>query len=146
MSTKEISIGDVLARSSDFEQELDTETMTLSMGPSHPSPRSPSRLAQRPPSGYEQYDFDIPVGPYFAEDAKKIFPPTKEKIMSSMEELIQNFMITTQGPQMPAGEVYFEGENPNVRGGLSVGFIETLPDTHYNWDKKKDAEETGNPH
>jgi|GEM_PF-2962293 len=88
----------------------------------------------------------IPEGPYFAEDAKKIFPPTKEKIMSSMEELIQNFMITTQGPQMPAGEVYFEAENPNVRGALSVGFIETLPDTHYKWDKKKDAEETGNPH
>jgi NADH:ubiquinone oxidoreductase subunit D len=88
----------------------------------------------------------IPEGPYFAEDAKKIFPPTKGKIMSSMEELIQNFMITTQGPQMPAGEVYFEAENPNVRGALSVGFIETLPDTHYKWDKKKDAEETGNPH
>ena len=93
-----------------------------------------------PYSGYEQYEFDIPVGtvgdaydrylvrmeemrqsalivkqvvetlpegPYFAEDAKKIFPPTKDKVMSSMEELIQNFMITTQGPQMPAGEVYF---------------------------------------
>jgi NADH-quinone oxidoreductase subunit D len=44
MATKEISIGDVLARSSDFEQELDTETMTLSMGPSHPSTHGVLRL------------------------------------------------------------------------------------------------------
>jgi NADH-quinone oxidoreductase subunit D len=29
-----------------------------------------------------------------------------------MEELIQNFMIVTEGPQIPAGEVYFEAENP----------------------------------
>ena len=29
-----------------------------------------------------------------------------------MEELIQNFMITTEGPQIPAGEAYFEAENP----------------------------------
>jgi NADH-quinone oxidoreductase subunit D len=26
--------------------------------------------------------------------------------------LIQNFMIVTEGPQMPPGEVYFEAENP----------------------------------
>jgi NADH-quinone oxidoreductase subunit D len=106
-----------------------------------------------PYSGYEQYEFDIPVGtvgdaydrylvrmeemrqsalivkqvvetlpegPYFAEDAKKIFPPTKDKVMSSMEELIQNFMITTQGPQMPAGEVYFEAENPKGALGFFI--------------------------
>lgn len=106
-----------------------------------------------PYSGYEQYDFDIPVGtvgdaydrylvrmeemrqsalivkqvietipegPYFAEDAKRIFPPTKGKVMSSMEELIQNFMITTQGPQMPAGEVYFEAENPKGALGFFI--------------------------
>ena len=36
-----------------------------------------------------------------------------------MEELIQNFMIVTEGPQMPAGEVYFEAENP--KGAL--GFL-----------------------
>ena len=99
----------------------------------------------RPYSGYEQYDFDIPIGSagdsydrylirmeemrqsvrivrqaidkmpegaWYAEDAKKIFPPTKERILTSMEELIQNFMIVTEGPQMPAGEVYFEAENP----------------------------------
>ncbi|MEO5960682.1 MAG: NADH dehydrogenase (quinone) subunit D [Opitutaceae bacterium] len=99
----------------------------------------------KPYSGYEQYEFDVPVGtkgdcydrylvrgeemkqsvrivkqaiakfpggPWYATDAKKIFAPPKEKVMSSMEELIQNFMLVTEGPQMPAGEVYFEAENP----------------------------------
>jgi NADH-quinone oxidoreductase subunit D len=99
----------------------------------------------KPYSGYEQYEFDIPVGttgdcydrylvrgeemkqsvriikqviakfpsgPWYATEAKRIFSPPKEKILTSMEELIQNFMLVTEGPQMPAGEVYFEAENP----------------------------------
>ncbi len=106
-----------------------------------------------PYSGYEQYEFDVPVGsrgdcydrylvrleemrqsvrivrqvvksmpdgPWYAEDAKKIFAPPKEKIMTSMEELIQNFMLVTQGPQMPAGEVYFEAENPKGALGFYI--------------------------
>jgi len=99
----------------------------------------------RPYSGYEQYEFDVPIGvngdcydrylvrgeemrqsvrivkqviakfpggDWYAKDAKKIFGPPKDKVLSSMEELIQNFMLVTEGPQMPAGEVYFEAENP----------------------------------
>jgi NADH-quinone oxidoreductase subunit D len=99
----------------------------------------------RPYSGYEQYEFDVPVGAkgdcydrylcrgeemkqsiriirqvlknfpggdWYAKDARKIFAPPKDKILTSMEELINNFMIVTEGPQMPAGEVYFEAENP----------------------------------
>ncbi|MEM9226431.1 MAG: NADH dehydrogenase (quinone) subunit D [Verrucomicrobiota bacterium] len=54
----------------------------------------------------------IPDGAWYAEDAKKIFAPPKDKILTSMEELIQNFMLVTEGPQMPEGEVYFEAENP----------------------------------
>ena len=54
----------------------------------------------------------MPEGPWYAEDAKKIFAPPKAKILTSMEELIQNFMLVTEGPQIPAGEVYFEAENP----------------------------------
>ena len=109
-----------------------------------------------PYSGYEQYEFDVPIGtrgdcydrylvrmeemrqsvriirqviksmpdgPWYAEDAKKIFAPPKDKIMTSMEELIQNFMIVTQGPQMPAGEVYFEAENP--KGALGFYIVST---------------------
>jgi NADH-quinone oxidoreductase subunit D len=55
---------------------------------------------------------DFPGGPWHAEGARRIFAPPKDKVLTSMEELIQNFMIVTQGPQMPPGEVYFEAENP----------------------------------
>ncbi len=107
----------------------------------------------RPYSGYEQYEFDVPVGTtgdsydrylcrgeemkqsvrivrqaiknlpsgaWFAEDAVRIFAPRKEKVLTSMEELINNFMIVTEGPQMPAGEVYFEAENPKGALGFFV--------------------------
>jgi len=63
---------------------------------------------------------NMPEGPWYAEDAKKIFAPPKDKILTSMEELIQNFMIVTEGPQIPAGEVYFEAENPK---GILAFFI-----------------------
>jgi NADH-quinone oxidoreductase subunit D len=99
----------------------------------------------KPYSGYERYEFDVPVGstgdcydrylvrgeemrqsvriikqalaafpdgPWYATDARRIFAPPKDKILTSMEELIQNFMIVTAGPQIPPGEVYFEAENP----------------------------------
>lgn len=107
----------------------------------------------KPYSGYEKYDFDVPVGStgdcydrylvrgeemrqsvrivkqvirnfpggdWYAKDARRIFAPPKSKVMSSMEELIQNFMIVTEGPQMPAGEVYFEAENPKGALGFYV--------------------------
>jgi NADH-quinone oxidoreductase subunit D len=107
----------------------------------------------KPYSGYEQYEFDIPVGTtgdcydrylcrgeemrqsvrivrqvlknfpggsHYAEDARKIFAPRKDKVLTSMEELINNFMITTEGPQMPAGEVYFEAENPKGALGFFI--------------------------
>ena len=107
----------------------------------------------KPYSGYEKYDFDVPIGTrgdcydrylvrieevrqslriikqviadfpdglWYAEDARKIFAPPKDKILSSMEELIQNFMIVTEGPQIPAGEVYFEAENPKGALGFYV--------------------------
>jgi NADH-quinone oxidoreductase subunit D len=107
----------------------------------------------KPYSGYEQYEFDVPVGKkgdcydrylvrgeemrqsvriikqavakfpggdWYAKDARKIFAPPKAKVMTSMEELIQNFMIVTEGPQMPAGEVYFEAENPKGALGFFV--------------------------
>jgi NADH-quinone oxidoreductase subunit D len=107
----------------------------------------------KPYSGYEQYEFDVPVGSkgdcydrylcrgeemkqsiriirqvvknlpggdWYAKDARKIFAPPKDKVLTSMEELINNFMIVTEGPQMPAGEVYFEAENPEGRARAST--------------------------
>jgi NADH-quinone oxidoreductase subunit D len=107
----------------------------------------------KPYSGYEKYDFDVPIGTrgdcydrylirieevrqslriikqviddfpsglWYSEDAKKIFAPPKDKILTSMEELIQNFMIVTEGPQIPAGEVYFEAENPKGALGFYI--------------------------
>ena len=62
----------------------------------------------------------FPDGPHYAQEAKKIFAPPKAKILSSMEELIQNFMIVTEGPQIPAGEVYFEAENPKGALGFYI--------------------------
>ena len=106
-----------------------------------------------PYSGYENYDFDIPIGengdcydrylvrmeemrqsvriirqvcksmpegPYRVEDNKRIILPHKDETLTSMEELIQNFMITTEGPQMPSGEVYFEGEAPKGALGFFI--------------------------
>jgi NADH-quinone oxidoreductase subunit D len=62
----------------------------------------------------------FPEGKWYAEDAKRIYAPQKEKVLTSMEELIQNFMIVTEGPQIPAGEVYFEAENPKGALGFYV--------------------------
>lgn len=85
--------------------------------------------------GYEQYDFDVPVGsvgdcydrylvrmaemrqsariliqaldkmpsgPIHVDDPKNILPP-KTDVMTKMEELIHQFIITTQGIDTPAG-------------------------------------------
>lgn len=107
----------------------------------------------KPYSGYELYDFEVPIGEkgdcydrylvrmheirqsvrivrqvvqilpegaWYAQDAKKITAPPKEKILTKMEELIQNFILTTQGPQIPEGEVYFEAENPKGALGFFI--------------------------
>lgn len=107
----------------------------------------------KPYCGYEQYDFDVPIGTkgdsydrylvrmeemrqsvrilrqviqkmpsglWYAEEARKIFAPPKAKILTSMEELIQNFMLVTTGPQIPPGQVYFEAENPKGALGFFI--------------------------
>jgi NADH-quinone oxidoreductase subunit D len=90
-----------------------------------------------PYAGYEQYDFEIPVGTIgdcfdrylvrieemrqsnqivrqaldklpagelYAEDRRFVMPP-KEKVFSSMEELIYQFKVVTE-MRVPRGEVY----------------------------------------
>ncbi len=100
--------------------------------------------------GYEQYDFEVPIGsvgdcfdrylvrmeemrqsahiikqvldrmpsgPIHVNDPKNILPP-KTDVMTKMEELIHQFIITTQGIDAPVGEVYFGAENPKGELGF----------------------------
>jgi len=96
----------------------------------------------RPYCGYENYEFDVPVGTHgdiydrylvrleemrqscriliqaldnlpdgpINVDDPKIFLPPKQKVLTSMEELIHQFMIVTEGFECPVGEVYHSTE------------------------------------
>jgi NADH-quinone oxidoreductase subunit D len=50
----------------------------------------------------------------------KITLPSKEKVLSSMEELIHQFMLVTEGVNVPPGEVYFGHENPKGELGFYI--------------------------
>jgi NADH-quinone oxidoreductase subunit D len=50
----------------------------------------------------------------------KIVLPAKDKVMSSMEELIHQFMLVTQGMNVPPGEIYFGHENPKGELGFYI--------------------------
>ncbi len=102
--------------------------------------------------GYENYDFDIPIGEngdcydrYLCRmeemrqsiliirqviatlpggsvniaDSKNMLP-AKDKVLTSMEELIHHFIVATQGIEAPAGEVYFGAENPKGELGFYI--------------------------
>jgi NADH-quinone oxidoreductase subunit D len=105
-----------------------------------------------PYSGYEQYDFEVPVGsvgdaydrylvrieemrqsarildqvashmpagPINADDPKVVLP-SKQKVLTSMEELIHQFIIVTEGIPAPTGEVYHAIEAPKGELGFYV--------------------------
>jgi NADH-quinone oxidoreductase subunit D len=67
---------------------------------------------------------NMPGGAWMVDDPKNVLPP-KDKVLTKMEELIHQFLVVTQGPDAPVGEVYFGAENPkgelgfylNSRGG-----------------------------
>jgi NADH-quinone oxidoreductase subunit D len=50
----------------------------------------------------------------------KIVLPAKDKVMSSMEELIHQFMLVTEGVNVPPGEIYFGHENPKGELGFYI--------------------------
>ena len=52
-------------------------------------------------------------------DGKTVLP-SKNRVMTSMEELIHQFMLVTQGVNAPAGEVYFGHENPKGELGFYI--------------------------
>jgi NADH-quinone oxidoreductase subunit D len=61
----------------------------------------------------------LPDGPINVPDGKVVLPP-KNKVLSSMEELIHQFILVTQGVNAPPGEVYFGAENPKGELGFYI--------------------------
>ena len=61
----------------------------------------------------------LPEGPISIDDGKIVLPE-KEKTLTSMEELIHQFILVTQGQNAPAGEIYFGGENPKGELGFYI--------------------------
>lgn len=61
----------------------------------------------------------LPGGAVNVPDGKVVLP-AKEKVLTSMEELIHQFMLVTQGVNAPAGEVYFGAENPKGELGFYI--------------------------
>jgi len=57
--------------------------------------------------------------PVNVADGKIVLPP-KSKVLSSMEELIHQFMLVTQGVNCPPGEIYFGHENPKGELGFYI--------------------------
>jgi NADH-quinone oxidoreductase subunit D len=61
----------------------------------------------------------LPGGPINVSDGKVVLP-TKTKVLTSMEELIHQFMLVTQGVNAPPGEIYFGAENPKGELGFYI--------------------------
>jgi NADH-quinone oxidoreductase subunit D len=61
----------------------------------------------------------IPGGPVCIPNGKTVLPP-KEKVLTSMEELIHQFILVTQGENAPPGEIYFGAENPKGELGFYI--------------------------
>ena len=57
--------------------------------------------------------------PVCVEDGKVVLPP-KQKVLTSMEELIHHFLIVTQGVNAPPGEIYFGADNPKGELGFYI--------------------------
>jgi NADH-quinone oxidoreductase subunit D len=67
----------------------------------------------------EQVMDDMPEGPVNVDDPK-IFLPPKKKVLTSMEELIHQFMIVTEGFECPEGEVFHSTEVPKGELGFYI--------------------------
>jgi NADH-quinone oxidoreductase subunit D len=107
---------------------------------------------EQPYLGYEDYDFDVPVGEVgdaydrylvrieemkqsgrilqqaldripegrVSVDDKKIALPDKREVLTNMEQLIHQFMVVTEGPELGPAERYFGVENPKGELGFYV--------------------------
>jgi NADH-quinone oxidoreductase subunit D len=61
----------------------------------------------------------MPGGPINWHDPKSTLPD-KVAVLTKMEELIHHFIVSTQGVDAPAGEVYFSAENPKGELGFYI--------------------------
>src|SRR5437899_23442 len=61
----------------------------------------------------------LPGGPVNVPDGK-VALPSKERVLTRMEELIHHFINVTQGVNAPPGEVYFSAENPKGELGFYI--------------------------
>ena len=62
---------------------------------------------------------NLPEGPVNIDDPK-IFLPEKKEVLTSMEELIHQFMIVTEGFECPSGEIYHATEVPKGELGFYI--------------------------
>ncbi len=60
---------------------------------------------------------EMPLGPV-ASDDRKVVPPKRAEMKSSMEALIHHFKLYTEGFHVPAGEVYVATESPKGEFGV----------------------------
>ena len=67
----------------------------------------------------EQVTNSMPQGDYKTED-RKVSPPPRARIDSSMEALIHHFKIYTEGFKVPEGEVYVAIESPRGELGCYI--------------------------
>jgi NADH-quinone oxidoreductase subunit D len=61
----------------------------------------------------------LPGGAWHVADGKVFLPP-KPDVLTDMEPLIHQFMLTTEGINAPPGEVYFSAENPKGELGFLI--------------------------
>jgi NADH-quinone oxidoreductase subunit D len=67
----------------------------------------------------EQVLGKVPEGPFHIQDLKNYLPP-KAGVLTKMEDLIHQFILVTEGLNVPPGEVYFGAENPKGELGFYV--------------------------
>jgi NADH-quinone oxidoreductase subunit D len=60
---------------------------------------------------------EMPEGPVGSLD-RKVYPPPRAEMKTSMEALIHHFKLYTEGYHVPAGEVYVATESPKGEFGV----------------------------
>jgi len=71
---------------------------------------------------------EMPEGPV-ASDNRKVVPPSRAEMKSSMEALIHHFKLYTEGFHVPPCEVYFATESP--KGEFGVYLVSDGSNTPY---------------